>query len=477
MSLTRRAAMLGGLGVGGAGLTLGGLHWNWSRKTFARDGFDPAPPIAPQGESSWMNWSGHQRSTPQRIAFPRSESELAELVASTPDPVRPVGSGHSFSALVPSEGTIVDVSGLEGLLDYDSETGLARFAAGTRLFHAASELDKVGRAFPNLPDIDVQTLGGTFATATHGTGDTLSALHDYIEGFRLVTANGDVVEVNRQSDPDLFAAGKVSLGVLGVMSDFTVNTVPAYKLHRKLTVEPIADFYDKIESLGAAHRNFEFFYFPGTGQVAWLTHQLFEGPIDETDSAAPDDEDFLIGLKQLRDTFGWFPWLRRTIAASSFPTGLIEDRRDDSFALLSTVRPVKFNEMEYHLPRENGVATLRKIVSMLDSRGGVFFPLEYRHVASDTAWLSPFNSGPCASIAIHAAVDEHFDFFFSEFEPVFLAAGGRPHWGKLNSLTNRQARDLYPYFLAFDEIRDTLDPTGKFLNPYLAELFGADHRA
>lgn len=424
-----------------------------------------------------MNWSGNQSASPSTIAFPRTEQELSELISSSSHPIRPVGSGHSFSALVPSEGTLVDVSGLEGLIELDNSKGLARFGAGTRLFHAASELDRANRAFPNLPDIDVQTLAGTFATATHGTGDTLTALHDYLEGFRLVSASGDVKDVTRQSDPDLFAAGKVSLGALGVMSEFTVRTVPAFRLHRKLTVEPIRDFYEKIEWLGAENRNFEFFYFPGTGQVASLTHQVYDGPVDPEIDPETDDDEFLAGLKELRDTFGWFPWLRRQIAATSFPSGLIEDRRDDSFALLSTVRPVKFNEMEYHLPRENGVATLRKIVKMLDARGEVFFPLEYRHVASDDAWLSPFNHGPSASIAIHAAVDERFDFFFSEIEPVFQAAGGRPHWGKLNSLSNKQAQQLFPHFSAFDEIRQTQDPEGKFLNHYLAELFGANKNA
>lgn len=477
MSMTRRALLASGIGVGGASVGVASLHWNWSQKEFVRDGYDPSATSSNDGEFNWMNWSGNQRATPVSIAFPKSEQELSELVASSPSAVRPVGSGHSFSALVPSEGTIIDVSGLEGLIAFDSSTGFARFGAGTRLFHAASELDKAGRAFPNLPDIDVQTLAGTFATATHGTGDTLTALHDYIEGFRIVTANGDVRDVTRESDPDLFAAGKVSLGALGVMSEFTVRTIPAYKLHRKLTVEPITSFYEKIETLGAEHRNFEFFYFPGTGQVASLTHQIYDGPSDPHSDAETDDDEFLAGLKELRDTFGWFPWLRKQIAISSFPSGLIEDRRDDSFALLSTVRPTKFNEMEYHLPRENGVTTLRKIVRMLDARGEIFFPMEYRHVASDTAWLSPFNHGPSASIAIHAAVDERFDFFFSEFEPVFQAAGGRPHWGKLNSLNNVQAQSLYPYFLAFNEVRDSLDPSGTFLNPYLAELFGSQKDA
>ena len=109
---------------------------------------------------------------------------------------------------------------------------------------------------------------------------------------------------------------------------------------------------------------------------------------------------------------------------------------------------------------------------MLDRKKDVFFPLEYRHVAADDAWLSPFNGGPRSSIAIHAAADEPYDYFFSEFEPVYRAVGGRPHWGKHHSLRREALSALYPAFETFLALRRDLDPSGKFLNRHLSDLFG-----
>ncbi|WOR15384.1 D-arabinono-1,4-lactone oxidase [Hyphomonas sp. FCG-A18] len=471
MGLSRRGVLFGGLGVAAAGTAVpAGQHIAWGQKSFVREGYSPDYPEPPIGEDSWMNWSGIHKATPTSIPMPTTETELSELVAASPVRIRPKGSGHSFSGLVPSEGMIVDLSRLSGLLNYDPATGLATFGAGTTLFQAGGKLDELGRAFPNLPDIVDQTLAGSFSTGTHGTGLTLTALHDYIQAFRLVTANGDMLDVSADTQPDLFAAGKVSLGALGIITQYTLRTVPAFNLHRVVKAERIEDVLENAETTAEQYRNFEFFYLPGTGIAATLTHDLHEGPV--TGVGPSEDDETLEGLKTLRDQFGWWPWLRRKIAQSALPSGVIEDVSDASLELLATTRPIKFNEMEYHLPRDQGIAALRQVIAKMDRRKDAFFPMEVRFIAPDSAWLSPFNDGPRISIAIHAAVDEPYEYFFSEFEPIFRAHGGRPHWGKLHSLGRAEFSALYPDYERFLELRRGLDPDGKFLNPHLATLFG-----
>lgn len=467
---SRRTFLKAGAGLAALAAVPVGGHIYWQTKDFTRNGFDPAPPIAPDGETSWMNWSGIERSTPVDMLFPETEDELADVVRRAQAPIRPVGSGHSFTGLATSEGIMVDISAMEGLKRFDPETGQAVFGAGTRLFQAASQLDQHERAFANLPDIDVQTMAGSFATATHGTGNQLSALHDAVTAFRLITPSGDILDVSASSHPDLFAAGRVSLGALGIITEYTINTVPAFNLHRRMHVEKVEPFLERMEELGETHRNFEFFYLTGTGMVAWLTHDLFEGEIEGRGES--QDDDTLDAMKALRDSFGWFPWLRRKIAQTAIPTGEVENFTDESWALLSTTRPVRFVEMEYHIPREAALATVRQVIRKLDQTSEAFFPMEFRNVAADTAWLSPFSDGPKSSIAIHAGVDERYDYFFSEFEPIYRAVGGHPHWGKLHSLGKADFLSLYPRFADFLDIRKTLDSTGKFLNPHLAHIFG-----
>ncbi len=468
--VSRRTFLMGGAGLTAAAAVPAGMYVDWRGKSFVRPGYDPDFPDAPDGEDSWMNWSGIERSTPKSIAYPETEAAIQDLLSNTKTQIRMVGSGHSFTGLATTEGTLIDVSSISGLIAFDAVTGRARFGAGTRLFDMAAELDKIGRALPNLPDIDVQTLAGSFSTATHGTGNTLTALHDSIHAFRLITPDGTARTVTKDSDPDLFAAGKVSLGALGVITEYELNTIPAFNLHRRMVIEPIDPFLEKIHDLAGQHRNFEFYYSPSTRMAAWISHDLFEGEVQGREES--EDDDTLHALKGLRDHLGWFPWLRREVAKAAFPKGVVEDMTDKSFALLATTRPTRFIEMEYHLPREKGVETLRKVIKKLDGKKTAFFPLEYRHIAPDDAWLSPFSAGPTSSIAIHAAADEAYDYFFSEFEPLYRVVGGRPHWGKLHSLGKADFLELYPKFGEFLDLRRSLDPDGRLLNPHLAKLFG-----
>ena len=469
---TRRNFILGGVAVAGLAAIPAGQHFAWSTRNYVRSGYSPDFPDVVDGQESWQNWSELLKATPRSIYAPATEAELSEFVSSGRDRIRPVGSGHSFSSLVPTDGHMVDVSRLSGLIAFDEATGHARFGAGTRLYDVAVELAGRGRALPNLPDIDVQTLAGSFATGTHGTGKSIPALHDSVIAYRMVLANGEALTVNSDTSPELLCAGQVSLGSLGIMTEFTLKTVPAFNLRRRVSAVPIADLLDQMQSLAEAHRNFEFFYLPGTGLAAQVIHDVHEGPLNpRPPEASGDDDEVLAGLKQLRDQFGWWPWLRRRIAQAALPAGELEDVSDESWKLLATTRPVKFNEMEYHLPAEGGVNVLKEVIEMMDRRKDAFFPMEVRYVAGDTAMLSPFNDGPRLSIAIHAAVDEPFEYFYSDFEPLYRQSGGRPHWGKLHSLTHDACRSIYGEFDRFCEIRRDLDPDGRFLNAHTASLF------
>jgi FAD/FMN-containing dehydrogenase len=61
--------------------------------------------------------------------------------------------------------------------------------------------------------------------------------------------------------------------------------------------------------------------------------------------------------------------------------------------------------------------------------------------------------------------------YFADMERIFLRHGGRPHWGKLHTLTSQQLRIAYPKWDSFLEIREKMDPDGLFLSPYLKRIF------
>jgi len=150
------------------------------------------------------------------------------------------------------------------------------------------------------------------------------------------------------------------------------------------------------------------------------------------------------------------------------------ERVDASWRILSSVRNVRFNEMEYSVPVEAGADCLREILrTIIDAGADVVFPLEYRYVKRDDTWLS-MSSGheDHAAISVHRAAWKDYRPYFELIEPIFWKYGGRPHWGKIHSLGHKELTELYPQFEAFRQIRATLDPEGRLLNDHLRKLFG-----
>lgn len=429
----------------------------------------PSPPSTRDGKVLWRNWSGIQYSYPDQRLAPKDEGELAAAIRTAQAPVRVVGAGHSFTPLIPTTGALVTLDAMSGIVGWDGDRPTVM--AGTRLGALGPALAAKGRAMANLPDINKQSLGGALGTGTHGTGVTLKAIHGDVTALTLVTAEGKVIEAGETARPEILQAARVSLGALGIITRATLNTTANRRLRRKVWIEPFGESLAKADERWRTHRNFEFYAVPFTGLAANISH-------DETGEPAqvrgPDQDTALLNaLKTMRNLLGFSTGLRKS-AAKALLGGLEpETAVDEGWKLLSTERPVRFNEMEYHLPADVHLKVLAEVVALIEKeRPDVFFPIEARRIAPDDALLSPFQGGERGSIAVHAHYKDDYRLLFELIEPVFLRNGGRPHWGKLHSLKAPQLAALYPRFADFLEIRRELDPQGRLLNPYLKGLFG-----
>jgi len=418
----------------------------------------------------WRNWSGALSCNPAGRFSPASEAQLQEFLASTSGVVRPVGSGHSFTPLVPTDGHLVVIDQLTGLLNHDADTLQATIAAGTRLGDIGSELTRVGQHMLNLPDIDRQTLAGATATATHGTGIGFTCLSGFVTHLRLITPAGEVVDVDAQSNPDLFNAARVSLGALGIVSQMTIQNRQPYRLKAKNWVQPIEEVLEGFDESAASHRHFEMFPLTHSDYALTLSIDETDEPINNP-PPSPEEGD---AFGEAMASWATLPPRERKplidgLAQQIQPTEAV----DESFKILSNIRNGRFNEMEYSVPLENGAACLREILkTIIDKEVDVVFPLEYRYVKRDDTWLS-MSTGheDHAAISIHRTASEDHRPYFDLIEPIFWKYGGRPHWGKVHSLGAAELAKLYQRFKDFQALRAEMDPRGRMLNEHLSKLF------
>ena len=144
----------------------------------------------------WRNWPGEQVCAPSTIVRPTSEAELAEVIvgsAKRGERVRAVGTGHSFTDCACTDGVMIDMTGLQRVIDVNPATGLATVEGGAKLHALLPQLAEYGLALENQGDIDKQSITGAIATATHGTGARFKNVSANIVSLRLVTAGGDIL--------------------------------------------------------------------------------------------------------------------------------------------------------------------------------------------------------------------------------------------------------------------------------------------
>ena len=432
-----------------------------------------APPMTDaQGRTLWQNWAGIAHAYPTQRVAPASRDELRQVLHSAIAPIRAVGAGHSFNAQCATEGTLLALDNFAGLAGHSSDKMTSTVYAGTRLQQLGQLLQDIGQDMVNIPDINKQTLAGAIATGTHGSGYTLPALHGRVQSFKLMTVAGQELTCSLTENAEVFHAALVGLGCFGLVTEYTLENWPLAHTERQVTIIPVEQMYEEWSLQYKTNRNAEFFYIPFTGFAVRVLHN------SSTKAATPRGEDkdmeSLMDLKKLRDYLSWSPSLRKRVANLVADNHGTEYAVDYGWKLLASERSVRFIEMEYHLPLEQQLPALKEVIAAIEThRPDVFFPIECRVIQGDNlAWLSPFYERDTGSIAVHAYYEDDYQFMYELIEPILRKYGGRPHWGKLHSLADKEFALLYPKWQAVKTVRQQLDPQGKLLNPYLQKVWG-----
>ncbi|MFT7688016.1 MAG: FAD/FMN-containing dehydrogenase [Candidatus Azotimanducaceae bacterium] len=383
----------------------------------------------------WENWSGSQKHQAAPVELPKSEDELGLLINSASKKqhtVRAIGSAHSF---VPfwTDDTLVSLDEMKGLVSIDHEKRQATVRAGTKLHELGPILWENELALENMGDIDRQSLAGAISTGTHGTGRTLGNISSQVQGLRIVDASGNFHDLD-ETHGDLLNAAQISLGTMGIISQITIQLLPAYYLHEKNWALSVDACAEELEALIFNNRHLEFFWDPVGDQCLMKSLNVSENREERRISEHEE-----IGKSH-----------------EIFPSN----------------RDFRFNEIEFCLSADRGWACFLEIRDLMKSRyPEVRWPLEYRTLKADKALLSSTAQEDCVTISAHEGYKQEYKTFFLDVEKIFRRFGARPHWGKIHSHERNDLDRIMPKFERFREIRREFDPDGRFLNHFLEKIF------
>ncbi|MCM9082350.1 MULTISPECIES: D-arabinono-1,4-lactone oxidase [Streptomyces] len=429
--------------------------------------------------TAWHNWAGNITATPARVVTPASVGELQETVRRAAEDglrVKAVGTGHSFTAAAATDGVLVRPQALSGILAVDREAGTVTVAAGTVLKDLNVALARQGLSLTNMGDIMEQTVSGATSTGTHGTGRDSASIAAQIRGLELVTADGRLLTCSEKEHPEVFAAARLGIGALGIVTAITFAVEPVFFLTAR--EEPMG--FDRVtaefEEHFAENEHFEFYWFPHTGNCNTKRNNRSQGPAAPPGPVSAWIEDELLsnGLFQAVNSLGRaVPATIPSIARVASRALSARTYTDIPYKVFTSPRRVRFVEMEYALPRERVVEALRELRAMVDrSRLRISFPVEVRTAPVDDITLSTASGRDTAYIAVHMYRNTPYQAYFTAAEHIFTAHGGRPHWGKVHTRDAEYFAEVYPRFGEFTALRDRLDPDRVFGNDYLRRVLG-----
>ncbi len=190
------------------------------------------------------NWAGNYTYSAARLHYPETVAQVQALVRAS-HKLRVLGSRHSFNSIADSTEDLVSLERFDpvGVIDHERHT--VTVAGGVRYGQLCEQLQREGYALPNMASLPHISIAGACATATHGSGDHNGSLATSVSALELVTADGEVVVLSRDQQPDQLQGAIVGLGGLGVVTHLMLDLLPSSE-ERIAQVEDVLSLGQKL---------------------------------------------------------------------------------------------------------------------------------------------------------------------------------------------------------------------------------------
>jgi len=423
---------------------------------------------------TWVSWNENVTYDYKSLFKITTEAELQEVIKNS-EKIRVFGTKQSSADIAAGLETLIDITTYNKILSYNDAEYTITVQSGVILGDLLEAIEAKGWCIPCLPDINTITIGGALATGTHGTSGKL--LCEYMTDCSMVLADGSLKRINQKDE--LIHAVRVSLGVLGVLSEITFKCEPLYTLHVKEGPEDDAVWLPKIKERIKKHDFLRILWLPHTDKGYVITGDKIDPNTEITENLGPAYlKHRRTASKILYKYSHIFPWTT-AIANKLLYRGFFSSPKEHKGSLYQATvtksrgSTIELAEWTIGLDIFPTVfEELKTEINKWSNKSFIHIPMDVRFVYKDKSWLSYAygeDTVTMGCVSRNAATADTYEAFKS-IEKVFLKYGGKPHWGKRFTAKDATLSKLYSKWEDFKVLRKELDPTNKFLNPYLTEL-------
>ena len=423
----------------------------------------------------WVSWNDNLKYNYKTLYSITSEEELQNVIAKTNN-VRFFGTKQSSADIAAGVDTLIDTTTYNKIVSFNESEKTVTVQSGVILGDLLDTIEAKGWCIPCLPDINTITIGGALATGTHGTNGHL--LCEYMTQCRLILADGSIKEINEGDE--LMDALRVSLGVLGVMSTITFKCESLYTLHIKEGPQKDTEWVPKIKERLQKHDFLRILWMPHTGKGYVITGDKIHPDKEIKEDLGPKHLKHRRKVSKLLYKYSHiFPSitaLANKIIAWRFFSATKEHKGSLYQATVTKSRGSTLELAEWTIGLDKFPEVFQELkteIGKWSNKSYIHIPMDVRFVYKDRSWLSYAygeDTVTMGCVSRNAATADTYEAFKS-VEKIFLKHGGKPHWGKRFEAKDAELSKIYDKWEDFKSLRSKLDPTNKFLNPYLTELF------
>lgn len=409
------------------------------------------------------NWAGNYTYQASQIHYPQSVGQVQEIVANS-NQIKGLGSRHSFNNVADSaRGEMISLRDLPRRIEIDPDNMTVTVDGGMIYGHMCKALDGAGFALHNLASLPHISIVGACMTGTHGSGIKNGNLATSVSAIEFVSADGEIVTRTRKEHPDEFAGMVVSLGALGIVTAITLDIVPRFEVRQDafLTM-PFPVLFENFDAIQSSAYSVSLWTDWGSEQLTqiWLKSLVNGEP--------PMIEDDLYGTP--RSTMQMRPISEIDAGVCTEQLGIAGAWWDrlPHFRLEFTPSHGDEIQSEYFVPIERATEAFTALSELSAQIHPLLYISEIRTVAGDDLWLSPHYGRD--SLAFHftwkpqqEAVEQVLPLIEEKLQPF----GGRPHWGKVFTMSPDVIQAQYEKLPDFRKLLAKYDPQGKFRNPYI----------
>ncbi|OTB02610.1 hypothetical protein M426DRAFT_322532 [Hypoxylon sp. CI-4A] len=248
---------------------------------------------------STENWSQTVWAKPTCIIQPANTEELSSIVSSIVEQnvefaVRSGGHSVVKGAANINGGVLIDMVNFD-TVDYDADKKVAVVGSGLRWKEVYTSLDQYNVTVAGGRVLDVGVGGLTLGGGLSYLADLYGLVCDNVVNYEVVTAKGDVLNANSESNADLFWALKGGANNFGVVTKFTLKTYDIYNVWggvRVYSLDALPALFDAMyEYQSVANKdpyaNIMLQAFPTNSSIGAILNMVYLKPEEEPEAFAP----------------------------------------------------------------------------------------------------------------------------------------------------------------------------------------------